>query len=90
MKKLLKSILILSLALSFSSRSFAKEIIRLTNGEWPPYLHKELKYYGVASRIVTEAFALEGITVEYDFFPWGRAYEYAKSGEWNGSLIRRK
>ncbi len=65
----------------------AEETIRLTNGEWTPWLSKELKYYGLASRIVTEAFALEGVKVEYRFFPWKRSYEAAKKGEWDGSVI---
>lgn len=64
-----------------------QETIRLTNGEWPPYLSENLEHYGVVSHIVTEAFALEGVKVEYGFFPWIRAYELAKSGEWDGSLI---
>ena len=62
------------------------EIIRLTNGEWPPYLGEDLPHYGIVSRILTEAFALEGVGVEYGFFPWERAYELAKDGEeWDGS-----
>jgi len=61
--------------------------IRLTNGEWPPYLSEDLEHYGVISRIVTEAFALEGIQVEYGFFPWIRGYELAKNGEWDGSIV---
>jgi len=63
------------------------EVIRLTNGEWPPYLSQDLEHYGVVSRIVTEAFALEGVRVEYSFFPWKRAYELAKEGEWDGSVV---
>ena len=82
MNKLL-SILIFLL---FTSSLFAKETIRLTNGEWLPYMSSTLKYKGVASRIVTEAFALEGIDVEYTFFPWKRAYSLVSSGEFDGSL----
>ena len=65
----------------------AAETVRLTNGEWPPFTsEKELQYYGILSRIVTEAFALEGITVEYGFYPWKRALVYAKDGDWDGSI----
>ncbi len=66
---------------------FTLENIRLTNGEWPPYLSEDLKYYGISSRIVTEAFARVGVKVEYGFFPWKRAFKYAKTGEWDGSVI---
>ena len=70
-----------------SSDVSGPDTIRLTNGEWPPYLSEHLEHYGVVSRIVTEAFALEGVKVEYGFFPWKQAYELAESGEWDGSLI---
>ncbi len=67
--------------------SHSADNIRLTNGEWPPYLSKHLKNYGVVSQIVSEAFALEGIQVEYGFFPWTRSLMYAKVGKWDGSII---
>ena len=84
MNKLL-SVLIFLVLFSLSSL-FAKETIRLTNGEWLPYMSATLKHKGVASRIVTEAFALEGIDVEYTFFPWKRAYALVNNGEFDGSL----
>ncbi len=37
---------------------FAEETIRLASGEWEPYQSQHLKYNGVASRIVSEAFAM--------------------------------
>lgn len=67
----------------------AAEIVRLTNGEWPPYLSEHFKYFGLASRIVTEAFALEGVKVEYGFFPWPRAYKLAEVGDWDGTVVWR-
>jgi polar amino acid transport system substrate-binding protein len=80
-------ILVFLYLLSIVTTSFAAETLLLTNGEWPPYLSKNLKYYGSASRIVTEAFALEGINVEYKFFPWKRAYKNAELGIWDGSVV---
>lgn len=68
--------------------SFSKDIVRLTVGEWPPFVSKDLKYKGLVSRIVTEAFALENISVEYGFFPWKRSLELARLGEeWDGSAV---
>lgn len=61
--------------------------IRVTNGEWPPYLSETLPHYGLASRIISEAFALKGITVEYGFFPWARSLMLAQNGEWDGSAV---
>ncbi len=61
--------------------------IRLTNGEWQPYLSKDSPHYGFASHIVTEAFAQVGVEVEYGFFPWARSYKLAKDGRWDGTLV---
>ncbi len=71
----------------FTTGLAAQDSIRLTNGEWTPWLAEDLKYYGGASRVVTEAFALEGVTVEYGFFPWKRAYSLGQTGKWDGSVI---
>ncbi len=49
--------------------------IRLTNGEWQPYLSKDTPHRGFASHIVIEAFALVGVEVEYGFFPWKRSFK---------------
>ena len=72
----------------------AKDVIRLTNGEWPPYLSGELPHYGYASRLVKEVFAEVGVEVEYEFFPWKRSFEYAKWGKglgdddvWHGTVV---
>ncbi|MGW8391859.1 substrate-binding periplasmic protein [Pseudoduganella sp. HUAS MS19] len=63
------------------------ETITLSNGEWLPYLSATLPHYGAVSRIVSEAFALEGITVNYVFRPWPRAYAEAQRGLVDGSLV---
>lgn len=70
----------------FTDAGQAEETVRLTSGEWPPYFSQNLKHYGIGSRIVTEAFALEGIKVEYGFFPWKRALRMAQNGEWDGAV----
>ncbi len=76
------------LLFNLTHRAFAEEItVRLTNGEWPPYQSEHLEHAGIASRIVCEAFALEGIHVEYGFYPWNRSYMLAKKGEWDGTLV---
>ena len=62
------------------------QTVRITNGEWAPFTSDQLPNKGPLSRIIAEAFALEGITVEYGYFPWKRAYDYAKTGKWDGSI----
>ena len=78
---------IITIFLSWINSSPAQETIRLSNGEWEPFLSQNYEHYGVLSRIVTETFALEGITVEYGFFPWKRAMALAQDGDWDGSII---
>lgn len=83
MKKLLIVVFAL-FTLAFQAHS---ETIRLANGDWAPYMAENLKQHGVISQVVTEAFALEGITVEYEFLPWKRGFEEAKVGKLDGSII---
>lgn len=72
----------------FLSISVNAETIRITNGEWQPYLSEFSYEYGLSSHIVTEAFKLEGIDVEYGFFPWKRSYELAKNAKgWDASAV---
>ncbi len=79
--------LVLLVIFALSSTANAAEKITLANGEWAPYLSKNLKHYGYMSHIVSEAFAEEGIEVEYVFLPWKRGFEDAKEGKYPGSLI---
>jgi polar amino acid transport system substrate-binding protein len=61
--------------------------IRITNGEWEPYLSESSYQYGLASHIITEAFQLEGISIAWGFFPWKRSYELARMGHWDASAV---
>ena len=61
------------------------KVVRLTNGEWPPYTSQSLENYGPLSQIIQEAFALEGYRVIFGFYPWKRSFELAKEGDWDGT-----
>lgn len=82
MRRLFLWILLLSL-----SPAQAMDELRLTNGEWAPYLGAELPHYGIASRIVEEAFALEGVRVRWEFHPWARSLLLAERGDRDGSAV---
>jgi len=81
--KLISIALILSLCVQ--PDLFAQETIVLASGEWRPYFSENLKHYGVVSRIVTEAFALEGVKAEYVFRPWKHSLAEAQKGKYHGS-----
>lgn len=68
----------------------AADRIRLATGEWPPYVSAGLEHHGVATHIVTDAFAAEGIAAEITFLPWKRAYEQAKAGNFDGTFVWSK
>lgn len=76
-----------------SLRAPAKDVIHITNGEWPPYLSEDAPHHGFASHVVSEAFDAVGVRTEYGFFPWKRSYKYAKEGEdfeggtWHGTVV---
>lgn len=63
----------------------ADQSIRLCINEWSPWFSRDLKYYGLTSRIVTEAFKSEGIKVIYVFRPWKRCLGEAKAGTIDGT-----
>ncbi|MDM8516805.1 transporter substrate-binding domain-containing protein [Desulfobacterales bacterium HSG16] len=90
MKRVFIAVMTIMMCLGSVHSSHAGETIRLTNGEWPPYMSETLQYGGTASRIVTEAFALEGVTVQYGWFPWKRGFIYAQKGKWDGSIGWKK
>jgi len=86
-KKVYASIALLLVILTVPAQAFAGQKIRISTGEWPPYISKSLKHKGVVAHIVTEAFAVEDTKVDYRFYPWKRAMRVAKKGTFQASII---
>ncbi|MCP4163089.1 MAG: transporter substrate-binding domain-containing protein [Deltaproteobacteria bacterium] len=87
MKKLIKLILsAVILCLSFSPSLFGEVTVRLTSGEFEPFMSGKLKQYGILSHIAVEAGNKVGMKIEYGFFPWKRSIILAKIGDWDGSI----
>ncbi len=84
---MLRSVACLLLSLTLSIGSHAQTSIILTNGEWPPYLGEMLPYNGIASRIIKEAFAAQGVQVRWEFYPWDRALQLAQQGLRDGTAV---
>ncbi|MHA7773744.1 substrate-binding periplasmic protein [Roseibium sp. M-1] len=59
--------------------------VRIAVGEWPPYFSEEATGFGTYAQVVTKAFELEGLDVEYGFFPWKRALLETQEGRWDAS-----
>lgn len=68
----------------------AREKIRLTTGEWAPYISENLKNKGLFSQITIEAFATQGVDVELGFYPWQRVFQLSRTGEWDGTIAYAK
>ncbi|WP_462381738.1 substrate-binding periplasmic protein [Pseudomonas sp. Marseille-QA0892] len=79
--------LLFTLLMVMAGESFAQDRLRLTSGEWPPYLGSALPHRGVGSRIVEEAFAIQGIAVSWEFYPWARSLRLAELGQRDGSAL---
>ncbi|WP_097461469.1 substrate-binding periplasmic protein [Mangrovitalea sediminis] len=75
-----KTATLIGVVLLFLYRSVAAETVTIAVGEWPPYTSQVVPSAQVAQKIVTAAFLLEGVHVEYRYFPWKRAYVEVRQG----------
>ncbi|MEA9358391.1 transporter substrate-binding domain-containing protein [Bacteriovorax sp. PP10] len=78
------------ICLTLSFNISAKEKIRLTTGEWVPYVSENLDNKGLFAQITVEAFATQDIEVELGFFPWQRVFQLSRTGEWDGTIAYAK
>ncbi|WP_319470801.1 transporter substrate-binding domain-containing protein [uncultured Pseudodesulfovibrio sp.] len=86
---MLKKLFILMAAIGFvlSAASVnAEQTVILSNGEYPPFFSQSLQNNGIGSHIIREAFALEGISVEYEYMPWKRALTMTRDGYYDGAV----
>lgn len=65
--------------------SHGGDTIRIACEEWPPYSSQSLKHNGLMMRIITEAYATQGVDVQFQFFPAPRVLQLVKSGEWDAT-----
>ncbi|UTW57994.1 transporter substrate-binding domain-containing protein [Kordiimonas sp. SCSIO 12603] len=84
--------LIIAFLLSATFVSFSvwsnDQTVRLTVGNWRPFIEqKDQTAQGIAISVVEAAFKEANYSVEWGFFPWGRAYALGKIGTWDGSAV---
>ncbi len=68
------------LLIPFGSLHAAEPVV-VGVGEWAPFCGKKLEQGGVSMQILSEAFKRQGVTVQYKWMPWKRAYEMTRQGE---------
>lgn len=74
------SILVLVTLLSWGLQAAPPSTVKITTGEFPPFTSKADKSNSYLNTVVKEAFAKEGIRVQFYYFPWTRAYKKALNG----------
>lgn len=55
--------------------------------EWSPFASREVRYFGVLPRIVTQILEAQGVTIEYRFMPWPDALDGLITEEYDAALI---
>ncbi len=80
-----KAALILLLFLIPSS-VLANETVRFAIGEWAPYTSATYGRENLLEFVVTESFKIEGINVEYKYFPWKRSYSLVENADFDGTF----
>lgn len=77
-------------ALAFSllvepSAGRGAERLVVATGEWAPYVSEQMEDKGFMIQILSDAFDVMGVEVEYVFYPWRRCYESVTAGRvWAG------
>lgn len=68
------------------SGSLRAETLTLAVGDWAPYTSKADSQARIAQTIVSETFGRAGITVDYAYVPWKRAFNLTRDGKYDGSF----
>ena len=65
----------------------AADEIKITIGDWSPFMGEKLPHYGIVPHLISEIFEKGGVKVKYGFFPWKRSEQYVKLGKWHATAI---
>lgn len=69
-----------------STGQAARPLIVLAASEYPPYYGRNLPMQGAVVEIVVEAYRASGYDVELRFYPFARAMQAAKDGQFDGLI----
>ena len=62
------------------------ETVTMALGDWQPYTHSSDSKYQMLEKVVAEAFALQGVKVEYRYYPWQRSMINVQAGLEDGTF----
>lgn len=61
--------------------------MKITTGEWEPFISEKFTHGGVILHIVREAFERKNLDVKITFFSWARAVKLVDNGEWDAMAV---
>lgn len=80
MRRIVRSVLLsMVLAAGLPLAAFAGPVL-LSSGEYPPYTGESLPHGGFVNHVAVEAFKLMGYEVRVRYYPWARAFAFAREG----------
>ena len=87
--RLLTLVLMLFTSATVSAQQSDKPLplLKISAGEWPPFLGEHLPNNGSAAVLIRELFANAGYAVEFHFLPWARAYHDTAAGRYDATAI---
>ena len=77
---------VLAIVMACVSALATAETVTLAIGDWEPFTSSKDPESQISQDIVKEAFATQGVTVEFDFMPWKRAYVATQEGKVDGTF----
>lgn len=75
------------LLLGLPAQASEQPELKISVGDWPPYLSSELRHNGVIAHLISDLLADEGYRVTFQFLPWPRAYSSAAAGRFDASAV---
>ena len=75
------------LLLGLPTQASEQPELKISVGDWPPYLSSDLKHNGVIAHLISDLFADEGYRVSFQFLPWPRAYSAAAAGRFDATAV---
>ena len=75
------------LLLGLPTQASEQPELKISVGDWPPYLASNLKHNGVVAHLISDLLADEGYRVSFQFLPWPRAYSSAAAGRFDATAV---
>ena len=74
MRKIGLAVLVLGMLLC-AGNAFGAKTLTISTGNWVPWSGSDLPYGGFVNHVVQEAFSRAGYDVQFNYYPWERAYQ---------------